>query len=76
MSQLRFKIAPKHRRLRQPKGPEGRLDKLRKTVTALIKYERLELNHPIADETRGYAERVSTRIAPSARFNSFVHRFS
>lgn len=62
MSQLRFKIQPKYRRLSQPKGPEGRLDKLRKTVTALIKYERIELFHPRADEARGYAERVSPSL--------------
>lgn len=37
---------------------KARLDKLRKTVTALVKYERLEMNHNRADEARGYAERL------------------
>lgn len=59
VSKLRFAIKPKHRRLSTPDGPEGRLEKMRKTVTALIKYERIELNYPRADESRGYAERVN-----------------
>lgn len=59
VSQLRIKINPTPRRLKNPDGPKGRLDKLKKTVTALFKYERLELNYNGADEARGYAERVS-----------------
>lgn len=59
VSKLRFKIQPRHRNMRTPRGPEGRLDTIAQTVTGLIKYERLELNHIRADETRGYAERVS-----------------
>lgn len=59
MSKLRFAIKPTHRRLSNPDGPEGRLNKIRKTVTALIKYERIELKYPRCDESRGYAERVS-----------------
>lgn len=58
VSQLRFAIAPSHRRLKNIDGPEGRLLKLRKTVTALIKHERLELNYNRGDEARAYAERV------------------
>lgn len=58
MSQLRIAIQPTKRRLRNIDGPEGRLLKLRKTVTALVKHERLELNYNRADETRGYAELV------------------
>lgn len=61
VSKLRFKVQPKYRRLRNVDGPEGRLLKIRKTVTALIKYERLELNYHRADECRGYAERVSPK---------------
>lgn len=61
VSKLRIKVQPKHRRLRNVDGPEGRLLKIRKTVTALIKYERLELNYYRADECRGYAERVSPK---------------
>lgn len=59
MSALKFKILPKHRKMRNPEGPPGRLNKLRKTVTALIKHERIELNTERADEARGYAERVN-----------------
>lgn len=59
MSQLRVAIAPKARRLRSVDGPEGRLLKLRKTVTAIIKHERIELNYNRADEARAYIERVS-----------------
>lgn len=59
MSQLKIAIQPNHRRLSQPLGAEGRMMKLRKTVTALFKYERIELFHNRADEARGYAERVS-----------------
>ncbi|KAK3908007.1 39S ribosomal protein L17, mitochondrial [Frankliniella fusca] len=39
-------------------GPEGRLLKLRKSVTALIKYERIEMDYYPAEEARGYAERL------------------
>ena len=60
MSQLKIAIKPRHRNLRTPLGPEGRLDKLRQTVTALIKYERIELFYNRADEARGYTERVSS----------------
>lgn len=74
MSQLRFKIQPSYRRLSQPKGPEGRLNKLRQTVTALIKYERLELYHPRADETRGYAERVRI-LQNSFPFSHYLTHF-
>lgn len=59
MSQLRVAIPAKPRRLRNYDGPEGRLRKLRKTVTALIKHERIELNYERAHEARGYVERVS-----------------
>jgi large subunit ribosomal protein L17 len=60
MSRLRIKYSPVKRRLKNIEGPEGRLKKIRKTLTALIKYERIELNYNRADETRGYVERVST----------------
>lgn len=59
MSQLRFAVRPKKRNLKNPDGPEGRLMKLRKTVTALVKHERIELYHNRADEARGYVELVS-----------------
>nr|ABM55619.1 putative mitochondrial ribosomal protein L17 [Maconellicoccus hirsutus] len=58
ISKLRIKVAPTARKLKNPAGPEGRLNKLRKIVNALVKYERLELQYPRADEARGYAERL------------------
>nr|CAI5855367.1 unnamed protein product [Callosobruchus analis] len=58
VSQLRIKVNSRLRKFRNPKGPEERLNKLRKTVTALIKHERIELNYPRADEARMYAERL------------------
>lgn len=62
MSQLKFAVKPRHRNLKNDEGPEGRLMKLRQSVTALFKYERLEMNYNRADETRGYAERVSYQL--------------
>ncbi|XP_017028801.1 large ribosomal subunit protein bL17m [Drosophila kikkawai] len=56
MSQLRIAVRPNKRNLKNPDGPEGRLLKLRKTVTALMKHERIELFYNRADEARGYAE--------------------
>uniref|UniRef100_A0A6M2DK64 Large ribosomal subunit protein bL17m n=1 Tax=Xenopsylla cheopis TaxID=163159 RepID=A0A6M2DK64_XENCH len=58
VSRLRVPVSAHVRKLKNPDGPEGRLRKLRKTVTALIKYERIELNYNRADEARGYAERL------------------
>lgn len=58
VSQLRINIGSRAKKLRNVDGPEGRLRKLRKTVTALVKHERIEMNYPRADEARGYAERV------------------
>ncbi|XP_004928241.1 large ribosomal subunit protein bL17m [Bombyx mori] len=58
VSKLRMNIKPEHRRLKNLKGPEGRIDKLRKTVTGLIKFERIELNINRGDEARQYAERL------------------
>lgn len=58
VSKLRIRVPSQPNRLRSPQGPEGRLNKLRKTVTGLIKYERIELNYPRAHEARQYVERV------------------
>lgn len=66
VSKLRIKVNPEPRRLRNVQGPEGRLNKLRKTVTGLFKYERIELTHNRADEARQYAERVSLCILTTA----------
>lgn len=59
VSRLRFGIKPKARKISNPDGSEGRLMIFRKTCTALIKHERIELNYQRADETRGYIERVN-----------------
>ncbi|XP_022221825.1 39S ribosomal protein L17, mitochondrial [Drosophila obscura] len=56
MSQLRIAVRPNQRNLKNADGPEGRLLKLRKTITALMKHERIELCFNRADEARGYAE--------------------
>lgn len=58
VSALRIAVRPKPRQFSSPEGPAGRLRRLRATVTALVKYERIELHEPRADEARGYAERV------------------
>ena len=58
MAKLRIKIQPRYRNMCQPDGPEGRLRMLQETVNAVIKYERIELQHAPADEARGYVERV------------------
>ena len=59
ISQLRIEVRPRHRNLKNPRGPLGRMFNLRQTVTALIKFERIEVFEQRADEARGYAERVS-----------------
>lgn len=57
VSKLRYNVKPR-RKLRNADGPLGRIRKIQKTLTALLKYERIELNYSRADETRGYVERV------------------
>lgn len=57
---IKCRVRYERRKLSNPEGPYGRLLKLRKTVTALVKHERLELNLNRADEARGYAERLIT----------------
>ncbi|XP_024890577.1 39S ribosomal protein L17, mitochondrial [Temnothorax curvispinosus] len=57
VSKLRYNVKPR-RRFSNPDGPEGRLRKFQKTLTALIRYERLELNYRRADETRGYVDQL------------------
>ena len=44
-------------------GPQGRINKMRKLVTALIRHERIEGQYQWVDEARGYAERVSKKCA-------------
>lgn len=55
VSSLRYKVQPR-RRLPNLQGPSGRIRKIQKTLTALLKYERIEMNYPRADETRGYVD--------------------
>lgn len=61
MSALRVKFNANPRRLRNPDGSSGRLQKIGQTLTALIKHERIELNFNRADETRPYVERVGSQ---------------
>lgn len=58
VSRLRYNVGSKPRKLKNVDGSEGRLRKIKKTLTAVIKYERIELNYARADETRGYVERL------------------
>lgn len=77
VSKLNFKIGDKARRLSNPDGPAGRFKKLQKTVTALIKYERIELRYNRADEARGYVERVSfSRFSVSLLLLIFIVIYS
>ncbi|KAK7069309.1 54S ribosomal protein L17 mitochondrial [Halocaridina rubra] len=55
---IRVAIQSKHRKFSNPDGPEGRLHKMRITVTDLIQNERIELKYFRADEARSYAERL------------------
>ncbi|XP_034177700.1 mitochondrial ribosomal protein L17 [Osmia lignaria lignaria] len=58
VSKLKHKVRQDPRKLKNVLGPEGRIKKLQKSLTAIIKYERLEMNYERADETRGYVERL------------------
>ncbi|EZA57900.1 hypothetical protein DMN91_003253 [Ooceraea biroi] len=60
VSKLRYNVKPR-RKLKNIDGPEGRLRKIQKTLTALLKYERIEVNYNRADETRGYVEQLIDR---------------
>lgn len=59
ISKLRIKIKPRHRNMKNPDGPVGRLNMMREHVNAIVKYERIEVNFNRAEEARGYVERVS-----------------
>lgn len=58
VSKLKVRVNPRLKKFSNSEGPQGRLNMLRKTVTALVKHERIELNYARADESRMYAERV------------------
>ncbi|XP_076438415.1 large ribosomal subunit protein bL17m-like isoform X1 [Babylonia areolata] len=59
---LRFRVRLRPRKLSKVEGlgagPEGRLKRLRKHVTALIRHERVESSFAQCDEARGYAEKL------------------
>lgn len=76
ISQLRIAVRPNKRHLKNVDGPEGRLLKLRKTVTALVKHERIELFYNRADEARGYAELVRTKYVLFNEFTSYQFRIA
>uniref|UniRef100_A0ABD2WZN4 Large ribosomal subunit protein bL17m n=1 Tax=Trichogramma kaykai TaxID=54128 RepID=A0ABD2WZN4_9HYME len=59
----------KPRKLKNYRGPEGRIAMLQKSLTALLKYERIELNFNRADETRAYAEIFMSQIAKQGSQN-------
>jgi len=58
VSKLRIKILPVQRKMAHPEGHVGRIRMMRQTVTALVKYERIEVSFYRCDESRGYAERL------------------
>ncbi|GFT57879.1 39S ribosomal protein L17 [Nephila pilipes] len=57
---VKINVDKRHRNLKNKDGPVGRINKIKKTLSALFKYERIELFLPRCDETRGYAERLIT----------------
>ena len=57
VSQLRFKVKPM-RHIRNPQHIGGSLEKLQKSVTALISHERLELGWQRGFLTRQYTEKL------------------
>ena len=65
----RFVIRTKPSKLKRSfgpgSGPNERLLKLRMTVTQLLRYERIEKEFNLCQETRGYTERVCFKIIKS-----------
>ncbi|CAL8069425.1 unnamed protein product [Orchesella dallaii] len=70
ISKLNVKVLPSPRKFQNPGGPEGRLKAMRRTVTALVKHERIEARYFRADEARGYVERL---ISEAVRYGD-LHR--
>jgi len=58
VSKLKIKIEPVQRKMGNAESAEGRIKMMRRTVGALIKYERLEVSFYRGDESRGFAERL------------------
>ena len=78
VTMLRIPIKVKHRHLPSAggrgSGPQGRINKMRELVTALIRHERIEGQHQWVDEARGYAERVSRKSVVSSAL--IIHKFA
>jgi len=62
MNRLRVPLNRRPRKLRGTlglgSGPEGRIERIRMTVTQLMRHERLEGSFAVLDESRAYAELV------------------
>lgn len=62
MSLYRFRISNLPRRLARAEGlgsgPQGRINKMRKLITALVRHERIEGKLMYLDEARGYMEEL------------------
>ena len=70
MRRIKFKIKPY---LRFGGSPENRVNLLQAYITALVKYERIELGYMKAYETQKYAERVSTDTLPLTATVAWAH---
>uniref|UniRef100_A0A0L8HQQ2 Large ribosomal subunit protein bL17m n=1 Tax=Octopus bimaculoides TaxID=37653 RepID=A0A0L8HQQ2_OCTBM len=55
-------------------GPSARLERLRRTVTAVVRYERIESYYHRLDEARGYTEREKDLVLKL--FKVLVPRYS
>lgn len=60
VSKLNVRVLPRYRTMSNPEGLNGRLRTMRKTVSALVKNERIEVSFYRGDEARGYMERLIT----------------
>ncbi|XP_015903944.1 large ribosomal subunit protein bL17m [Parasteatoda tepidariorum] len=62
LPRIKFSVKKRHVNLKnvQDEGPYGRVKKIRTVLSALFKYERIELFMPKCNEVRGYAERLIT----------------
>ena len=56
-------------------GPMGRISKLRKLVTGIVRHERIEALTDHADEARGYVERVCFLITNRNDLIHFIRIF-
>ena len=58
MSKLKINVGLRQRKVRHPQGYRGGLENLRKSVTALVTHERIELNENRAVTVRQYTEKL------------------